>query len=158
MLQAAQQAEDDFLMITQVSREAVGLSQAFHTTATGGGNPAGAIAGAYPSQAETTMTRYARGSGHSTNGSATTASGGGKGKCFFSCHGCGGPHPWTEFREGQHIVVCPNQNNPGVGENAKKNVDRMKANCQKQFKQNTKRKNLGTANFADFDEAGQQRI
>jgi hypothetical protein len=34
----------------------------------------------------------------------------------------------------------------------------MKANRQKQFKQNTKRKNLGTANFADFDKAGQQRI
>jgi hypothetical protein len=34
----------------------------------------------------------------------------------------------------------------------------MKANCQKRFFQNTKRKNLGTANFADFDEAGQKRI
>jgi hypothetical protein len=34
----------------------------------------------------------------------------------------------------------------------------MKTNRQKHFCQNTKRKNLGTANFADFDEAGQNRI
>jgi hypothetical protein len=51
MLQATQQAEDDFLMITRVSREAVGLSQAFHASAKGGGSPVSA----YPSQAETTM-------------------------------------------------------------------------------------------------------
>jgi hypothetical protein len=104
------------------------------------------------------MKLYACGSGHSTNGSATTVPGGGRGKRFFSCHGWGGPHPWTEFRKDQHIVVCPNQDNPGVCENAKKNVDRMKANCQKRFKQNTKRKNLGTANFADFNKSGKQRF
>jgi hypothetical protein len=34
----------------------------------------------------------------------------------------------------------------------------MKANRQKRAKQNTKRKNLGTANFADFDTAGQDCI
>jgi hypothetical protein len=34
MLQAAQQAEDDFLTVTRVAREAVGLSQAFSATAT----------------------------------------------------------------------------------------------------------------------------
>jgi len=34
----------------------------------------------------------------------------------------------------------------------------MKANRQKRARQNTKRKNLGTANFADFDTAGQDRI
>ncbi len=158
MLQAAQQAEDDFLMITWVSHEAVGLSQAFHATATGGGSPASAIAGAYFSQAKMTMKRYACGSSHSTSRSATTASGGGRGKRFFSCHSCGRPHPWTEFCKGQHIVVCPNRDNPGMHKNAKKNVDRMKANLQKRFKKNSKRKNLGPANFADFDKAGQQRI
>jgi len=55
-------------------------------------------------------------------------------------------------------MVCPNRNNPGMRENAKKNVDRMKANCQKRARQNTKRKNLGTANFANFDTAGQDCI
>ncbi len=37
-------------------------------------------------------------------------------------------------------------------------VDCMKAKCQKRFKQNTKRKNLGRTNFCNFNEAGQQRI
>jgi hypothetical protein len=34
----------------------------------------------------------------------------------------------------------------------------MKSTCQKHFCHNTKRKNLGTANFADFNEAGQKCI
>ena len=34
----------------------------------------------------------------------------------------------------------------------------MKANRQKRHRVNTKRKNLGTANLLDFDEAGQKRI
>ena len=157
MLQAAQIAEDDFLMITRVSREAVGLSQAFHATSPSGGGQGNPIVGAYPSQAEMTMQRYASG-GQSTDGSANTPTGGGRGRRLFACHGCGGPHSWTEFKNGEHIVICPNKDNPGVRENAKRNIDRMKANRQKRHRQNTKRKNLGTANFADFDDAGQARI
>jgi len=34
----------------------------------------------------------------------------------------------------------------------------MKANRQKRHRQNTKQKNLGTANYSDFDLAGQDRI
>jgi hypothetical protein len=34
----------------------------------------------------------------------------------------------------------------------------MRKNRKKKHTQNQKRKNLGTANFADFDEEGQQRI
>jgi hypothetical protein len=49
------------------------------------------------------------------------------------------------------------QDNPGVRKNAQKNIDRMKVNHQKCYKQNTKRKNLEIANFSDFDKAGQQR-
>ena len=63
-----------------------------------------------------------------------------------------------EFKNGEHIMVCPNYRNPNICENAKKNVKRMKANCQKRARQNTKRKNLGTANFADFDTAGEDCI
>ena len=51
-----------------------------------------------------------------------------------------------------------NANNPGVSDNAQKNIDRMKTNRQKRHRANTKRKNLGTANFLDFDEAGQKCI
>jgi hypothetical protein len=158
MLQAAQIAEDDFLMITRVSREAVGLSQAFHATLPSGGGKGNPIIGAYPSQAELTMQRYAPSGGQSTDGSANTPTGGGQGRRLFACHGCGGPHAWTEFKNGEHVVICPNRNNPGVRKNAKRNIDKMKANRQKRHRQNTKRKNLGTANFADFDSVGQDRI
>ena len=107
MLQAAQQAEDDFLTVTCIAREAIGLSQAFSSTATRGvGNQA--TAGAYPSQAETTLNRYSGGGGYSTDGS--TPSGGGKGKRVYSCFGCSGPHPWSEFRDGKHVVICVNAN------------------------------------------------
>jgi hypothetical protein len=51
-----------------------------------------------------------------------------------------------------------NANNPGVRENAQKNIDRMKTNRQKRHRANTKRKNLGMANLLDFNEAGQKRI
>jgi hypothetical protein len=34
----------------------------------------------------------------------------------------------------------------------------MRKNRKKRHAQNVKRKNLGTANFSDFDEAGQKRI
>jgi hypothetical protein len=154
MLKAAQQAKDDFMMVTRVAHEAVGLSQAFLTNATSGGvRPAGV----FLSQAETMLNRYSGGSGHSTDGSATSVSGGGRGKQFFACHGCGGPHPWSEFCEGKHIVICANQDNPGVRKNAQRNIDRIKkANQNKHFKQNAKRKNLGTANFSNFDEDGHQ--
>ena len=80
MLQAAQHAKDDFLTVTRVARKAVGLSQAFSATATGGvGNQA--TAGAYPSQAKTTLNCYSGGGGYSTDGS--TPSGGGKGKRVY---------------------------------------------------------------------------
>ena len=162
MLQAAQIAEDDFLMITRVSREAVGLSQAFIGTSPSGSGRGtnNSIIGVYPSQAEDTMQRYAPGGGHSTDGSVSvsTHTGEKRGCRLFACNGCGGPHPWTEFKNGEHIVVCPNCDNPGIRENAKKNIERMKANCQKHARHNTKRKNLGTANFDDFDTAGQDRI
>jgi hypothetical protein len=77
MLKAAQQAEDNSMMVTCVALEAVGLSQAFLTKVTGGGvRPAGA----FPIQAETMLNRYYGGSGHSTDGSATSALGGGRSK------------------------------------------------------------------------------
>jgi hypothetical protein len=158
ILQAAQMAKDDFLMITRVSREAVGLSQAFITTSPGRGSSSNPIVGAYPSQAEDTMRRYAPGGGHLTNGSANTPGDDRQSRCPFACNGCGGPHPRTEFKNGEHIVICPNRGNPGVRDNAKRNIDQMKANHQKRHRQNTKRKNLGTANYSDFDSAGQEHI
>jgi hypothetical protein len=158
MLHAAQLAEDNFPMTTRIRREAVGLYQAFLTTSPGGGGLSNPIVGAYPSQAKDTIRRYAPGSGHSTDGSANTHGGDRRGWCPFACHGCGGPHPWTEFKNGEHIVICPNRDNPGVRKNAKRNIDRMKVYRQKRHRENTKWKNLGTANYSNFDSAGQEHI
>jgi hypothetical protein len=57
MLKATQQAKDNFMTVTRVAREAVGLSQAFPAKGRG------ATAGAFPSQAKTTLNRYSSGSG-----------------------------------------------------------------------------------------------
>jgi hypothetical protein len=141
------------MTVTCVAREAVGLYQAFPTNAMGGGV---CPAGAFPSQAKRMLNRYSGGSGHSTDGSATSASGGGHSKRFFACHGCSGPHPSSELCDGKQIVICANRDNPGVRKNAQRNIDRIKANRNKHFKQNAKWKNLGTANFSNFDKAGQK--
>jgi hypothetical protein len=77
---------------------------------------------------------------------------------LYPCFGCGGPHPWSDYRDGKHVILCPNKNNPGVLDNATKNIDRMRKNCKKHHLQSQKRKNLGMAIFSDFDESGQQRI
>ena len=114
MLQAAQQAEDDFLTVTRIARKAVGLSQAFSATTTGGVNNQ-ATAGTYPSQAETTRTHYSGSGGYSTDRS--TPSGGGGSKWVYSCFGCGKTHPWSEFCDCKHVEICLNANNPDVHEN-----------------------------------------
>ena len=56
------------------------------------------------------------------------------------------------------MVISPNKDNPGIRDNATKNIEKMQKTCKKKHVQNNKRKNLGTTNFSDFDEAGQQRI
>jgi hypothetical protein len=56
------------------------------------------------------------------------------------------------------MVSCPNRDNPGVREHATRNIEKMRKNRKKKHVQNTKRKNLGTANFSYFDNAGQQCI
>jgi hypothetical protein len=155
MLQAAQQAEDDLVSVQRIARKAVGLSQAF---VSGRSSVASA---AFPSQAEKTLAKYSyKGSGASTDGSRASDSVGGKnGKVgLWPCFGCGGPHPWSKFVDGKHIIICPNKDNPGVAQNAAKGIEQMRKNRKKRHAQNVKRKNLGTANLSDFHEAGQKRI
>ena len=95
MLVAAQRAEDNFATAQRASREAVGLLQSFVMR----GDTRSASA--FPSQAETTLTKY----------SATGGSWGGKRP--INCFGCGRPHPWSEYIEGKHVVICPNKLSPG---------------------------------------------
>jgi hypothetical protein len=150
MLQAAKQAEEDYSSVQQAAHEVVGLSQAFVS----GGASVGATA--FPSQAKKTLARYSPGGGHSTDGSSTAPHRGKRnGKVgLWPCFGCGGPHPWSEYRDGKHVILCPNKNNPGILEHANKNIERMRKNCKKRQSQSQKRKNLGTTIFLDFDESG----
>ncbi len=112
MLQAAQQAKDDHLSVQRVAREAVGLSQAFHAGAVAGGPPP--TVGVYPSQAKKTMQGYSLEGGQAAAGSLGPRGNQG-GQWMWTCFGCGGTHPWLEYRGDQgHIVICVNHDNPGV--------------------------------------------
>ena len=99
MLIAAQRAKDDLNSVQRAAREAVGLSQAYVTRAEAQG------AAAFPSQAEKTLPKYS---------STGDSCGGG---CNINCFGCGGPHPWSEFIDGKHVVKFPHRSNPGMAEN-----------------------------------------
>jgi hypothetical protein len=73
MLQAAQQAKDGLHAIQRVACKAVGLSQTFRVSASGGVPQA---AGAVPSQAEKTLGQYSPSGGYPpNNGSPATMSG-----------------------------------------------------------------------------------
>jgi hypothetical protein len=112
MLKAAQQAEDNFTSTQCIACNAIGLSPAFLTNAQATGS---IQALALPSQAKTTLSQY------SPWGGRPTESGVGQGRGQqgpLTCYGCGGPHPWSEYQQGSYIIICPNQNNPGIKENA----------------------------------------
>jgi hypothetical protein len=112
MLQAAQQAEDNFTLAQPIARNAIGLSQAFpaigHAT---GSNQALAL----PSQAKTTFSWYSPRGGRSTESAAGQGT---RTARLLACYCCGGPHPWSEYQQGSYAIICPNQNNPGIEENA----------------------------------------
>jgi hypothetical protein len=125
------------------------MFQAFHASATGGLQT---VAGAFPSQAKTTLTRYSLDS--KLQAASHPLRGGGLQRPW-SCFGCGGPHPYSEFCGSKgHVVVLPNKDNPGVQENAAQNIEKMYKDQQKCHNQNSKRKNLGTENLSNFDEQG----
>jgi hypothetical protein len=112
MLKAAQQAEDDFSSTQRISHNAIGLFQAFpaigHAT---GSNQVMAL----PSQAKMTLSWYSPWGGRSTESAAGQ---GARTARPLACYGCGGPHPCLEYQQGSYVIICPNQNNPGIKENA----------------------------------------
>ena len=92
ILSAMQMSEDKVKLITAIARSSVG-GQAFHANAMD-----------FPSQAETTLTRYSQGGGYKSDGSSsargyhsddTHASMGKADSCF----GCKGPHPWMRDKK-----------------------------------------------------------
>jgi hypothetical protein len=140
MLKATQQAKDNLHAVQHVAREAVGMSQAFHAGRTGGLPP---TAGAFPSQAKKTLLHYSS-DGGSLAISLPGVHGNRSTQRLWMCFGCGGPHPHLEYHPNNgHVVICPNCDNPGVGENANKNIEKMRKKRKKRHIQTTKRKNLG---------------
>jgi hypothetical protein len=140
MLQAAQQAEDNFHAVQRNAHKAVGLSQAFHVSASEGVPQA---VGALPSQAEKTLVRYSPSGGYPPNNGSAAAVSGNRGAAVsgnrgaqpspraWNCFGCGRPYPYLELRDGTHVVICSNGDNPGIRENAAKNIERMHKNRKK---------------------------
>ena len=146
MLLGAQQAKDDYTNVQCTARKAVGLGGQSFFSGSDTRN-----ASAFPSQAKTTLTRYSQSGGNQ--------SGGGKGeKRQINCFGCDGLHLWSEYIEGKHVVKFPNKSNPGVQENAERNLEKYRATRKKQRTKTSKKRNLATTNFSDFDKASQQRI
>jgi hypothetical protein len=56
------------------------------------------------------------------------------------------------------VIKCPNAGNPGIADNAKKTIERIHAKQKKQQHKSKKCKNLATTNYANFNEAGKERI
>jgi hypothetical protein len=65
---------------------------------------------------------------------------------------------WSLLENGIHVIKCPNASNPGIRENTKKVIKRIQNKHKKKQQEFTKRKNLATTNFRDFDAASQERI
>ena len=96
--------------VQKTAKEAVGLGgQSFFS----GSDTRGVSA--FPSQAKTTLTKYYQSGGN------RGGSGWGE-RRPLTCFGCGGPHPWSEYIEGKHVVKCPHKLNPGVQDNAQRGI------------------------------------
>ena len=139
MLQAAIRAETEYTNIRTIASEALGAGQAFSAQVNA-------------SQAEKTISNY-KGGDDGSNKSGSTASRG-----PLRCYGCGGPHPWSSLDNGIYVIKCPNAGNPGIQENAKKTIERIRNKRKKKQQDSQKQKNLATTNYSDFDDTSKERI
>jgi hypothetical protein len=138
MLQAALGAKTEYNNIRAIVSEASGF---------GSGQTFAAQVNV--SQAEKTISKYSDDTSNKSGGSS---------KGPLRCYGCGGPHPWSLLEQGIHVIKCPNASNPGIQENARKTIERIRAKRKKKQADFTKRKNLAMTNFSDFDKEGQDCI
>jgi hypothetical protein len=104
-------------------------------------------------QAKKTINRYSRGGDDTGSNKSSTSSRG-----PLHCYGCEGPHQWSLLENGIHIIKCPNANNPGILDNAKKVIEHIRNKHKKKQQNFTKRKNLATTNYSNFNEAGRECI
>jgi hypothetical protein len=139
MLQAAIHAETEYTNIRTIASEALGAGQAFSTQVNA-------------SQAEKTISHYKSGDDVSAKSGSTASRG------PLRCYGCGGPHPWSTLKNGIYVIKCPNAGNPGIQDNAKKTIERIRNKQKKKQQDSQKKKNLATTNYSDFDETSKERI
>jgi hypothetical protein len=139
MLQAALQAKTEYNNIRAIACKTSGFGggQAFSTQV-------------HASQAEKTIARYSDDTASSKSGNNS--------KPPLRCYGCDGPHPWSILENRINVIKCPNANNPGIHENAKKVIKRIQSKQKKKHQDFTKRKNLATVDFSNLDAESQERI
>jgi hypothetical protein len=140
ILQAALCAEMEFNNIRTIASGVYG----------GGGQAIPAQVNA--SQLEKTMTCYGSGD-KGTNKSNSTL-----GRLPLHCYGCGGLHPWLALENGIYVIKCPQAGDTHIAKNARRTINRIQAKRKKQQQESKKHKNLTTANYADFDDEGKERI
>jgi hypothetical protein len=73
------------------------------------------------------------------------------------CYRCGGSHPWSVLDDGTYVIKCPNAADPKICKNAKATIDRIRKKYKKD-NLNHEKKNLTTANFADYDNKSKKQI
>jgi hypothetical protein len=56
------------------------------------------------------------------------------------------------------VIKCPNAADPKIHDNAKATINCIKKKRKKENFDHKKKKNLATANFADFDNESKKRI
>jgi hypothetical protein len=141
MLQAVLRAKMEYNNIKAIALEASGFSGQTFTTQVNA------------SQAERTISCFSN-----DNGSNRSGRSGSTPKGPLCCYGCGGPHQKSLLKNGIHVIKCPNASNPGIHKNAKKVIKGIWNKQKKKQQVFTKRKNLATTTFSDFDVASQECI
>jgi hypothetical protein len=98
---------------------------------------------AYPSVTEQTINSYTPGGGDASKSVEKDGE-------DMSCFGCGHPHPWSKKVNGKWVVICPNNDQPGVRDSAKLNILQYQTRRRRKTWENRKRKNVHTLNLEDL--------
>ncbi len=128
MLTALSQAETDVSHILEIVGEDKLGGEQFH-----GSTPSGS---SFPSLAERTISSYDTGRTRTTSASNSEL------KCF----GCWGPHPWSEKKGRNWVIVCPQAYQPGIRDHAKDEIAKFRGRKKEKAKESGKCKNINTVN------------
>jgi len=151
VLAAAQQAEDEIRSVQEIARGAIGQTFVANVV---GAYPTAAIQ-AFKSQAETTLDNYQSGGESIDSRSTGTNRSKGKPECF----GCGEPHPWMrKLSSGEHKIVCPNKDKPGVRDHAEREYKAFLERLTKRRKSKNDKKRKSTDDFANMSSSKRDEL